>query len=539
MLDFNFNKFDTTDLHLLQENLLNIKSQVLCQKAKLSLHEFIKQGWCQAEGNIPFVDNWHIQAVCEHLEACFKREIKNLVINMPPRLGKSSLISVAFPAWVWLHNPEERFMYASYANSLAVEHSLKCKRLIESEWYQERWGHIYQLSKDQKTKSFFDNNRTGYRNATSVGGAATGKGASILVCDDINAAADGVSKVKLTRANEWWDQVWSTRLNNSKRDIKIVVQHRLHEQDVSGHIFSKDSTNEWVKLILPMEFEESRRARTVPLSSTNGLVWEDPRTFEGEFLCDERFAAKEIAKLKEDLGSYGYAGQCQQRPSPEDGGIIKKSCFKWWPHSAPPEIDYVVQSWDTALTANEMSSYSACTTWGVFRDSNYIENVILLSQWRGRVEYPELRERAKRLYFDYRDTGKERNPKFTGRSVDMCLVEAKASGDPLLQDLRAGGISAVPFIPNKYGDKIQRVRLITPLIEGGRVWVPAKSPNYDTLLPYAAEFLESVACFPNSDSRDLVDTMTQVLLKLRDGRFLLNPEDDRPIPEWKKEVKVY
>ena len=159
--------------------------------------------------------------------------------------------------------------------------------------------------------------------------------------------------------------------------------------------------------------------------------------------------------------------------------------------------------------------------------------------WRDRIEYPELREITKRLYFDYRDTGKERNPLFKGRPVDMCLIEAKASGDPLIQDLAAGSIRAIPFVPNKYGDKIQRVRLITPLIEGGRVWVPAKPPNYDKLLPFADTFLESVACFPNAESRDLVDTMTQALLKLKEGKFLLNPKDERPITSSVKEIKVY
>lgn len=184
--DLDFKKYSNKELVALQKELLAVKFQLLSQQAESSLHEFIKQAWPYMEGQTPFIDSWHIQAISEHLEACYYRQIKNLLINIPPRSSKTSLISVAFPAWVWLHNPEEKFMYASYANSLAVEHSLKCKRLIESEWYQERWGHIYQLSKDQKTKSFFDNNKTGYRNSTSVGASATGKGASILVCHPYN-----------------------------------------------------------------------------------------------------------------------------------------------------------------------------------------------------------------------------------------------------------------------------------------------------------------------------------------------------------------
>jgi len=132
-----------------------------------------------------------------------------------------------------------------------------------------------------------------------------------------------------------------------------------------------------------------------------------------------------------------------------------------------------------------------------------------------------------------------RNPLFKGRPVDMCLIEAKASGDPLIQDLAAAGIRAIPFVPNKYGDKIQRVRLITPLIEGCRVWLPAKPPTYDRLLPFADTFLESIATFPNSESRDLVDTMTQALIKLKEGKFLLNPKDERIVEESSKERRVY
>ena len=157
--------------------------------------------------------------------------------------------------------------------------------------------------------------------------------------------------------------------------------------------------------------------------------------------------------------------------------------------------------------------------------------------WRGRVEYPELREMAKRLYRDYRDNGKEHNPRFKGRQPDLCLVEAKASGDPLIQDLAAGGISAVAFNPSQYGDKIQRVRLVTPIIEGGRVWLRARGPKYDSLIPEADEFVEEVSTFPNSSSRDLVDTMTQALLKLKSGQFVLNPKDERPTPTDYQEVK--
>lgn len=520
-------------------NIDDIKYQQSILKAEISLYEFFKQAWPHIEGAKEFVHGKHIEVICEHLELVANRQIKKLLINLPPRFSKSSLISIAFPAWVWIRNPSERFLCSSYALQLANRDSRYCRTLIQSPWYQARWSNRYQLLKDQNTKGRFDNTHKGYRIATSSKSAATGEGGSILITDDGNNVKDCQSEIDREGRIEWWSQIWSTRLNDKKNDCMIVVQQRTHERDISGFILNNDINNDWVKLILPMEFEFSRKSRTVILPSTNGKLWEDWRTEEGQLLWPERIGNKEIEEAKNILGGYGYAGQYQQRPSPAEGGIIKKSWFQWWKDAVPPQIEFVMQSWDTALTAKEMSAYSACTTWGVFYDQNYIENVVLLSMWRGRVEYPELREIAKRLYFDYRDTGKERNPLFKGRPVDMCLIEAKASGDPLIQDLTAAGIRAIPFVPNKYGDKIQRVRLITPLIEGGRVWLPARAPKYDTLLPYADEFLESVACFPNAESRDLVDTMAQALLKLKDGKFVLNPKDERSSQPSVKEIRVY
>lgn len=509
-------------------------------EAQESLHEFLKQGWTSIEGGVPFISGWHIQAIAEHLEACYRREIKNLLIHIPPRSSKTSLISVAFPAWVWLQDPTQKFMYASYAASLALEHSLKCRRLIESSFYQSRWGHLYQLASDQNAKSYFENTAGGYRISTSVGASATGRGGNILVCDDPNNAKDGESELKRDGTNSWWSQVWSTRLNDPKQDVKIVVQQRLHQQDVSGYVMSGDDSNEWVRLILPMEFEGSRRARTIILPSTKGKVWQDPRKEEGDLLCPDRFSMKEVKRYKADLGSYGYAGQYQQRPAPEEGGIIKKHWFRWWKQSAPPPCKHIIQSWDTALEANDKNAYSACTTWGVF-EHNGAMNVILLSSWRGKVEYPDLRTRAQRLYKDYRDMGDE-ELKPDGRHVpDTVLIEAKVSGISLVQEMMRAGVNAFRFNPNKYGDKVQRVRLVTHLIEGGRVWMPAKPPEYTKLRSFAEIFIEDAAIFAadGTGTRDLVDTMTQTLIRLKDGGWITHPADEESEPYQPIEKKFY
>lgn len=530
------------------ENLEKLKYEQNIYKAEVSLHEFLKQAWPHMEGEKSFIDGWHIQAIAEHLEALTNREIKNLIINIPPRCCKSSLISVAFPAWVWLHNPHERFMYASYALSLSLRDSVKCRRLILSPWYQSRWGSRFQLVGDQNTKGRFDNTHTGYRIASSTGSAATGEGGSILICDDPNNALDGESEVQRTRKIEWLTQVWSTRLNDKKNDCRIVVQQRLHEGDVTGHIINHDENQEWVKLILPMEFDSSRRSKTIILPSTKGKIWEDPRTKENQLLWPERINHDELASLKAALGSsYAIAGQLQQRPAPEAGGILKKSWFQWWKYESLPTLEFIIQSWDTAFSTNKTAAYSACTTWGMFYDHNNVENVILLSMWRDRVEYTELRARAKRLYFDYRDTGKERNPRFTGKCIDMCLIEAKGSGDPLIRDLNMAGIPAQAVNPlaekgagtSGSSAKVRRALFVTPLLEGGRVWVVARSPRFDTLLPFADEFVEMAACFPNLESNDVIDSMSQALTKLKTGMFILTPHDPQPIIKISKESRVY
>jgi predicted phage terminase large subunit-like protein len=385
----------------------------------------------------------------------------------------------------------------------------------------------------------FENNKGGCRIATSVGSVATGKGGNIIVVDDGNNVRDGESEIKRESTNSWWDQVLSTRLNNPLRDVRIVVQQRLHEKDMSGHIIANDIESEWVKLIIPMEFEEKRKAKTVILPSTNGSVWEDPRTKDGELLWPERFPSNIINRLQRELGSYGYAGQYQQRPSPLSGGILQKDWFKKWEHPYLPRFDYIIQSWDTAFSDSQAAAYSACTTWGVWGENSEegLYKVILVSMWRDRVGYPDLRARAQRLAKDYKDVGTNKNLFPATRYVDTCLIEAKSTGDQLIRDLRNAGVPAIGYIPK--GDKTSRVQRVAASIECGLIYLPTEEKNKDRLLPFADEFLESVITFPNAESRDLVDTMTQVLSYLKDRDCLIHPTDEKEEEIYRKPRKLY
>lgn len=476
---------------------------------KQSFLEFFKAAWEHIEGATPLKLGRHIYLLCDHLEALQKRQIKNLLINIPPRTGKSTLISIAYTAWVWTHSPHEKFMFASYAQSLSLKHSTECRRLIESHWYKTLFGDSFSLSRDQNTKGRFDNNQHGYRIATSINGSVTGEGASILVCDDPNSTRSVESKKVRESTIDFWTKAWSTRLNDKRNDCRLVVQQRSNQGDVSGYIMANDSEGEWTQLILPMEFESSKRCVT--------SIGSDWRKKEGELLWPEQIGEKELLSLKNDLGStYAIAGQLQQRPSPVTGGIIKRDWFVRYERKIYPAFTLVIQSWDTAITDKPTSAYSACTTWGVFEDEDGIKRVMLLSTWRGRVLYPELRKRATRLFKDYLDTGDKETA--THRRCDKVLIEAKATGDPLVRDFRQAGIQAIGY-PVR-GDKESRVQRISHLIELGYVLIPCHIRNPERFTVWGDEFIEHAVLFPNAESNDFIDTMSQVLQYLVDYNAL-------------------
>ena len=348
--------------------------------------------------------------------------------------------------------------------------------------------------------------------------------------------------------NTWFDSAITTRVTDFSKYCMIIIQQRLHERDVTGHILSKNDPDV-IHLCLPMEFEVERKCITIPLKSTNGKKWRDPRKKEGQLLWPERLDIYALDKLKLRLNNpYLEAGQLQQRPSPSEGGIILKSWFKIWPYPELPTCEYIMQSWDTAFTrptskAQEANiSYSACTTWGIFKDEHDVPNVILLSLFRDKIEYPELRWMAQRLARNYHDTDLD-NPMLERYhlSPNIVLVEAKASGLPLIADLHRAGVLVTPFDPNKYGNKVSRARYVTPLIEAGRVWMQCDLKNKD--IPGSMEelFIESAAAFPNLDSNDLIDTMSQAFIRLSEGRWLGHPLDPKPpvINPWKNYDKSF
>lgn len=513
------------------------------RKATDSLHSFVAQAWHVVEGGRDFTDGWHVQAICEHLEAVHRGEIRNLLINIPPRFSKSSLCCVYFPVWCWIQNPSIQWVFSSYAFDLTRRDNVRSRRLMESNWFQTRWGEKFALSGDQNTKERVENNQGGHRIATSVDARTMGDGGDCVIVDDPNDSRN-LSDAVLDSTLSWWTDVMPTRLNDFKKGKRIVIQQRLHERDLTGHIL-KTEKEDWVHLCLAMEFEPRNRCVTVVLPSSSSKKWQDPRTKENELLCEARVGPRELKVLKRGLSSsYAIAGQLQQRPAPEAGGMFKRDWFRKWKAPDSPKLEFVLTSWDTALSEKKTSAYSACTTWGVFYrhysdDREWMQgvtpgdadamgrvpNMILLNCIRGHWEYPELRRLMSNMAKDYNcDVIGAMPGKDKKYRPDMNLVEDKASGISVVQELNRTGEIFTKFSPDKYGDKMQRVRLITHLVEGGRVWLPMR-PDGERFKGYAQLLLDQCLLFPNAESRDIVDTLTQALLRLQYSGWIAHPED--------------
>lgn len=494
-----------------------IKVEQLRRAAENSLYEFVKQSWATVEPGVPFIPSWHIETICAHLEAVTAGTIRRLLINIPPRHSKSLIVSVMWPMWEWIKSPEQKFLAASYSGTLSIRDNLKARRLAQSPWYQERWGHVFTLSGDQNAKQRFENNKTGYRIATSVGGTATGEGGSRLVLDDPHGAQDAQSEALRATALEWFDQVWSTRLNNPKRDAMVVVMQRLHEKDISGHILT--GLNGWEHVCIPAEWDGV--ARKTSLGSY------DPRTTPGELICPERFGPKEIASLKISLGAYGSAGQLQQRPAPSGGGILKTKHFRIWPASRPiPDLFFIIQSYDTAFTEKTTGDPTGCLVWGVFEYEKQ-RQVLLLDCWNEHLGYPALKKRVMEDW-QARYGGEKDNLMKPARKADVILVEAKGSGQSLLQDLRMANVPAVPYNPGK-ADKIARAHRASPLLETDVFWVLESAKRKGCPRTWVEPFLTQLEQFPAGEHDEMVDCFTQAVTYLRDTGHLENvtvPDDE-------------
>lgn len=426
--------------------------------------------------------NWHIEYICEYLEACWEREIRKLILNIPPRFMKSNLSTVAFPAWGLGKDASEKFMCASYSGKLSIKHSVDTRLIIESDWYKLLFPKT-KIAKDQNAKDKFQTTERGHRIATSVGGSATGDGGNFLIQDDPINPKMAMSEAERNTANEWIDQTWSTRKNDPKTAVELIVMQRLHVKDPTGKMLTEDDG--WTQVTIPQEAET---AQIITFPRTGKIITRK----KGGLLHEDRVGVEEVASFKKRLGSYGYSSQQQQRPSPKGGGIIKLDWFQRYDVAPSMKSHYKMRlSLDTANKDKEINDPSVCGAWITTDAGHYLIDV-----WKDRVVYPVLKRKVKNLLEKWRPT--------------ECIIEDKASGQQLIQDLRVETtFNIIPIDPTGQGDKLVRLSNESPAIEAGNVWLPNKAP---WLFDYETE-MEN---FPNSEHFDQADMTSQFLRRVRE-----------------------
>lgn len=474
--------------------------QIKTERARRSLSEFIKQGWHVVEPATPYVHGWHLEAISDHLEAVTRGEIRNLIINIPPRHMKSLSVCVFWPAWVWASKPEVAWLFSSHAEALAIRDNIKARRLMQSAWYQQRWGHVWKFAGDQNQKVRYENNRSGYRLATGVAGGATGEGGDIIVADDPLKAQDAYSDVVRTSTNEWWDETMSTRGNNPKTVARVIIMQRLHQDDLTGHVLERmkeAGADQYVHLCLPAEFEPNR--------FISPLGWVDPRQKEGELLWPARFGREELDALKSSLTEQGAAGQLQQRPAPKGGAIFKKD---WWQGKNRYKADdnrlsnQVVARWislDTALKDGQENDYTSGSVLELTPDYRLLVRTVK----RDKLQFPNLLGWVVGLASAWNRDGKLRG----------VVIEDKTSGTSLFQTLAASAepwlvALLIAFVP--HGSKTMRARQASNWCEKDCVWLPEPSGD----VPWLFDFEEELFKFPTVAHDDQVDTLTQGIIYL-------------------------
>ena len=456
------------------------KDSLVRDIAQKSFMAFVKEMWPG------FIHGRHHALMAKKFEEIADGKVRRLIINMPPRHTKSEFASYLLPAWFLGKFPHKKVIQCSNTAELAVGFGRKVRNLVDGETYAKIFPNVA-LRTDSKAAGRWATNANGDYFAIGVGGTVTGKGADLLIIDDPHseqeaALAAGDPSV-YDKVHEWFTSGPRQRLQPG--GAIVIVMTRWGKRDLTGRVLQsmvERDGDEWEVISLPAIMPS------------------------GNSLWPEFWALPELEKLKNELPISKWSAQYQQDPSAEEGAIVKREWWKVWEQERPPQCAFIIQSWDTAFTKNERSDYSACTTWGVFymNENENDPHVILLDALKERLEFPELKTRALEMY-------KEWEP-------DAFIVEAKASGAPLVFELRRMGIPVQEFTPTRGNDKITRVNSVSDLFASGKIWAPRKR--------WAEEVIEEMAAFPNSDHDDLVDSATQALIRFRKGGFIRLESDE-------------
>lgn len=461
-------------MQLTQADLIAVERE-LCRR---SLAEFAKRAWKVLEPAAELKWGWALDAICLHLEAVTNGDITRLLMNVPPGSMKSLLTGVIWPAWEWgpRNMPEMRFVGTAHEEQLAIRDSRRCRDLIKSEWYQGLW--TVELATDLDGKREFGNKNKGIRQARSFT-SMTGVRGDRVILDDPISADNANSAAKLEQARIAFTETLPTRVNSEKSAIVVIMQ-RLNEKDVSGVIL--DMGLPYVHLRIPMRFEPEYRC-------TTAIGWQDPRTEEGELMFPERFGEDQVKELETTLGSYGAAGQLQQRPSPRGGGIINTAWFSYWLNL--PALEFRFITVDTAQKTAEQNDYTVMQCWG----RSVVGKAVKIDQIRGKWEAPELLVQARAFWLKQLNDKRTQCQSATLRGL---YVEDKVSGTGLIQTLRREGLPVIAVQRSK--DKISRGYDAAPFIESGNVALQQDAP-------WLSDFLSEVSAFPAGAHDDQLDPM--------------------------------
>lgn len=477
-------------------NIIQVDRELFARKGGFS--EFAKAAWHLVEPSTELKWGWALDAVCEHLEAVHYGQIKNLLINIPPGCMKSFLVGVMFQAWEWGPGgmPHLRFLTTSHKESLAIRDNIRCRDIVNSKWYQDRWG--IKLRNDVNATKKYVNNFTGSREAMSFTSLTGSRGDRVII-DDPLSVDDALSETLLEATATTFETAVPTRVNDPKKSSIIVIMQRLHENDPAGIIIRNDDDkyNDYDKLILPMRYESSRPC-------TTSIGFKDPRTTDGEILFPERFDEDEVVKLEKRLGSYATAGQLQQRPSPLGGGILKGRWFQRY--TVLPKMRYRIMTIDTAQKEKQRNDYQVAQCWGL----GYDGNIYLIDQLRAKFQGYELESKIPDFWTKHKNV-------LDQGSLRFMTIEDKVSGTMLIQTLRRKASPKIPIKELKRStSKLQRVMDVQGYIEAGYVYIPQSAA-------WVHDFIKECEQFTNDDSHphdDQVDCLVDAVEYLLANRRL-------------------
>ncbi len=448
--------------------------------ASITLAEFVRLAWPVVEPGTELVWSWHIDAICAHLEAVTDGRIRKLLINIPPGFMKSMLVSVMWPAWMWLKRPSERYLTGSYDASLALRDAVKTRDLITSDWYQTTFRPDWGLKRDQNVKSRYANSLTGERMCFSVSGKLTGFRGDGWVIDDPLNMKEALSEAAREEAARIVTKALPSRLNDQRKGWRVIVMQRLHEEDPAGVVLKQ---GDWDHLCLPVRFDPARRSST-------SIGWEDPRQAKGELLFQEMFDEPVLAGLAKELGPQEFSGQYEQLPTPAGGLIFQRA---WWQYydTPPAQFDELCMSVDATFKGLTTSDFVTMGVWGRLGQHFYLLDLV-----RDQMDYPATKDALRALCARW-------------PSVGTKLIEEKANGAALIAEMgrEVGGL--IPVSPTD--SKIARARAISGHAQAGCIWLPRYAP-------WLEDFVIEASRFPLGKNDDQVDMMTQAILHWLKGQ---------------------